>query len=221
MPIPSDDILIFTHGLANTPQLRQAAKDWVKRNKEIPAKSFEKIVTAFIQDPSALKKCMGGILLGYMHSQRRDLAPGLYDKWLEYTTGWAAVDAICYGNFTAKEILDDFATWKTLIERLVNSDNPDKRRAAIVLLTKPVKESDDKRLSKLAFAVIDTLKDEKIILITKAISWLLRNLTKQHDKEVRAYLDSKKETLPKIAVREVLNKLQHGKKSPTKTINHE
>jgi hypothetical protein len=38
MPIPSDDILIFTQGLANTPQLRQAAKDWAKRNKEMPAK---------------------------------------------------------------------------------------------------------------------------------------------------------------------------------------
>jgi len=160
-----------------------------------------------------MKKCMGGILLGYIPAQRHTLPPSLYDKWLEHTEGWAAIDAICYGNFTAKEILEKFAGWKVLIKRLAGSKNINKRRAAIVLLTKPVTQSDDKRLSQLAFGVIDALKSEKSILITKAISWLLRNLTQLHPEEVKEYLHSQKDQLPKIAIRETVNKLKHGVKT--------
>lgn len=160
-----------------------------------------------------MKKCMGGILLGYMPAQRRTLNPSLYDEWLEHTEGWAAIDAICYGNFSADEILSNFAGWKALIKRLTGSKNINKRRAALVLLAKPVTQADDKRLSQLAFGVIEALKSEKSILITKAISWLLRNLTKLHPEEVKEYLHLQKDQLQKIAIRETVNKLKHGKKA--------
>jgi 3-methyladenine DNA glycosylase AlkD len=204
---------IFPPGASTVPQLRLAAKAWATANKDISSKRAEQIISAFIRDPSPMKKCMGGILLGYIPAQRHTLPPSLYDKWLEHTEGWAAIDAICYGNFTAKEILEKFAGWKVLIKRLAGSKNINKRRAAIVLLTKPVTQSDDKRLSQLAFGVIDALKSEKSILITKAISWLLRNLTKLHPEEVKEYLHSQKDQLPKIAIRETVNKLKHGVKT--------
>jgi 3-methyladenine DNA glycosylase AlkD len=204
---------IFPPGASTIPQLRRAAKAWAAANKDISSKRVQQIISIFIHDPSPMKKCMGGILLGYMPAQRHTLNPSLYDEWLEHTEGWAAIDAICYGNFTAKEMLENFAGWKALIKRLMRSKNINKRRAAIVLLTKPVTQSDDKRLSQLAFAVIDALKSEKSILITKAISWLLRNLTKLHPEEVREYLHSQKDQLPKIAVRETINKLKYGKKN--------
>jgi len=212
MPTPDN---IFPSGATTVLQLRRAALTWAKNNKDISAPRLKQIVTGLIHDPHALKKCMGGILLGYMPAQRSGLNPFLYEGWLEHTVGWGAVDAICYGNFTAKELLDNFTVWKTLIRKLAKSPNANKRRAALVLLTKPVKESDEKRLSGLAFAVIDTLKEEKIILITKAVSWLLRNLTKWHPQEVRKYLDVAEDSLPKIAVRETMNKLKYGKKSGT------
>lgn len=204
---------IFPPGASTVPQLRLAAKAWVAANKDISSTQAQQIITAFIRNPSPMKKCMGGILLGYMPPQRRLLNPSLYDEWLEHTEGWAAIDAICYGNFTAKEMLENFAAWKALIKRLTRSKNINKRRAAMVLLTKPVKQSGDRRLSQLSFEVIGALSSEKSILITKAISWLLRNLTKLHAGEIKAYLHSQKDHLPKIAVRETLNKLKHGKKA--------
>ncbi|HXB94905.1 MAG TPA: hypothetical protein VNU70_07095, partial [Puia sp.] len=108
---------ILPPGAANVPQLRLAAKSWAAQNKAISHGDFEQIVTALIHDPSALKKCMGGILLGYMPAQRPMLKPILYDDWLGHTEGWAAVDGICYGAFTAKEILDSFSAWQQLIKR--------------------------------------------------------------------------------------------------------
>ena len=159
---------------------------------------------------------MGGILLGYMSLQRRQLTAALYDDWLEHTQGWAAVDAICYNNFTAAEILDNFTQWKALITHLAQSGNPNKRRGAIVLLTKPVKQSADPRLCGLAFDLIDSTSGEKDILITKAVSWMLRNLTRYHAAAVRQYLNTHQETLPAIAIRETIHKLKHGTKSPPK-----
>lgn len=211
MPTSPDNIL--PPGATTVPQLRKAALTWAKNNKDISPRRLEQIVTSLIHESDGLKKCMGGILLGYMPAQRSGLSPFLYEEWLEHSEGWGAVDAICYGHFTAAEMLDNFVVWKTLIKKLAKSPNANKRRAALVLLTKPVKESGDKQLSALAFAVIGTLKEEKVILITKAISWLLRNLTKRHAPEVREYLAARQDSLPKIAVRETRNKLNYGKKS--------
>ncbi len=201
---------------AATPQLRKLGKSWVRSNKDLTTPAFADFITVLIHDRSAVNKTMGGILLGYMSAQRRSLSPGLYDDWLEHTDGWGAVDAICYNIFTAAEMLGRFGAWRTLIIRLAKSKNPNKRRAAIVLLTKPVKQSADTRLSDLSFQVIDLLCTEKDILITKAVSWLLRHLTRHHAKAVREYLANHKDKLPAIAIRETTHKLQHGSKSPKK-----
>ncbi len=207
---------LLPSGAPTTPQLRASAKAWAARNRTLPAKDLKSVITSLVRDRSALKKTMAGILLGYMPVQRRQLNPGLYDDWLDYTEGWAAVDAICYNNFTAAEMLENFEAWKTLITRLAKSDNSNKRRGAIVLLTKPVKQSPDPRLRQLAFDLIGSTHGEKDILITKAVSWLLRNLIRHHSTAVRRYLGLHKDHLPAIAIRETANKLKHGTKSPPK-----
>ena len=205
---------IFPPRARTVPELRTAAKSWMAQNKDIPVKEFAALVTSFMQEPSTLQKCMGGILLGYWPTAQRSLLdPFLYEKWLDHTTGWAEVDAICYNNFTAEEMLDDFPVWRRLIKGLSVSENIHKRRGAIVLLTKPVRQSDDKRLRNLAFEVIRRLQQEKHILITKAVSWLLRSMIKWHRTEVEAYLHDNQNTLPKIAIRETASKLRSGTKS--------
>jgi 3-methyladenine DNA glycosylase AlkD len=214
MPALPNQLVLPPGGAA--PQLRQIAKAWAKAHKDLSTPAFGQFITGLIRDPSPLKKTMGGILLGYMPAQRRQLSPALYDDWLEHTEGWAAVDAICYNNFTAAEILDNFPAWATLITRLAKSDNLNKCRGAIVLLTKPAKQSADPRLRDLSFRIIDTLSTEKSVLITKAVSWLLRHLTKYHAPAVRQYLNANKDKLPAVAIRETINKLKHGIKSPIK-----
>ena len=81
-----------------------------------------------------------------------------------------------------------------------------------MLLVKPTRESDDIRLKKQAFITIEKLIHEKDILITKAISWLLRQLITNHKEEVSAFLDLHSEEIPKIAIRETRRKLETGKK---------
>ncbi len=82
-----------------------------------------------------------------------------------------------------------------------------------MLLTTPTRTSDDARFRDLAFDVIEQLKSERPILITKAVSWLLRSMTHRHGGAVAAYLEGQTASLPAIAVRETRAKLRSGTKS--------
>ena len=132
---------------------------------------------------------------------------------MEHLQGWAEVDTLCQSPFTSEDILSDWKTWKKALIEFSVSDNISKKRASLVLLTRPVREVKNARLSDLAFENVERLKNERDILITKAISWILRSLTKNYKKEVEKYLNENEKTLPSIAVRETRNKLNTGNKN--------
>ena len=90
--------------------------------------------------------------------------------------------------------------------------NINRRRAALVFLTTPVRKSADKRLAALAFEVIDALKPERDIIITKAVSWLLRSMVQHHKRAVAAYIKENRHLLPALAVRETTRKIATGRK---------
>ena len=143
---------------------------------------------------------------------RRGIGPAEVDRWLDRLVGWAEVDSLCQSVFGAGELLSDWPAWQGLIRRLARDANINKRRAALVLLTRPVRQSDDGRLSALAFESIETLKAERAIIVAKAVSWLLRSLTERHASEVRRYVDAQAASLPAVAVRETRRKLETGRK---------
>jgi len=59
---------------------------------------------------------------------------------------------------------------------------------------------------------VEKLKTEKDVLITKAISWVLRSMILTNPEVVREYLEKNKDSLPRIALREATTKLLTGKK---------
>lgn len=61
--------------------------------------------------------------------------------------------------------------------------------------------------------MVERLKGERPILITKAVSWLLRSMALRHGTAVAAYLDANAASLPAIAVRETRTKLATGTKT--------
>lgn len=194
------------YGLSN-PQKREIAKTWVKNHKDLSETEFTDLLNSLYKGKSYDEKSIASYLLFYFPSLRKNLKPELLDNWLDYLSGWAEVDNLCQSNYKAEEMLLDWKTWKSMLTRFSKEKNISKRRASLVLLTKVVYQSDDKRLSNLAFKIIDRLKSEKDVLITKAISWILRDLTYLHKKEVEDYLEKNINSLPKIALRETKRKL--------------
>lgn len=188
-------------------QRKEIVKAWINNQQDISIDELLNLFDSLYKGKSYDEKSVAGRLLQHLSELRRKIDPSHLDNWLNELEGWAEVDSLCQSKFDADDFLSDLSHWEELIKRLAKSKNINKRRASLVLLTKPIRDSDDIRLAKLAFETIDKFKSEKEILITKAISWLLRDLIKNHRHLVESYLEKNLATLPKIAVRETRNKL--------------
>ena len=195
-----------------TVDLRMIAKRWAKLLEDRSEKDIIAFFDSIFSANSYQEKSLGGIIFKYSKKLRAIVKPEYINRWLEQLQGWAEIDSLCQSNFTARDLLSEWNGWEKQLIYFSKSDHVNKNRASLVLLTGPVSKSEDKRLSDLSFQNMQTLQNKKDILITKAISWLLRDLIKHHRKEVEAFLEKHKDTLPKIAIREPKRKLLTGKK---------
>jgi 3-methyladenine DNA glycosylase AlkD len=195
------------------PKLRLIAKEWARGNKQLSADEFCAVVNSLINAPSSTEKVMGGIIMDYGTRDQILFDPKIFNEWLEQLEGWAEVDAVCTGKYTIKAIPEKWQVWERILTRFSKSKNIHKRRASLVLLCSPIRYWADERMRDLAFQNIEALSHEREILITRAISWLLRSMINVHKKAVREFLDSNEKILPSIAVRETRIKLKTGKKT--------
>lgn len=198
----------------NNAQLRAIVKNWLEKRSCLDYKQLINLLNSlYTRASSTSEKFLAGFLLEYLPGYRCQIDPLLLSGWLDHLTGWAQIDSLCQSKFSAAELLSNWPRWKIILKKLNRSKNISKRRASLVLLTRPVRESAEKKLAELAFLNISQLKSEKDILITKAVSWLLREMIKNHRASVISYLEQNELSLPKIALRETRRKLATGRKS--------
>lgn len=196
------------------PDLRGLARGWLAAHRKSADDSdVLGLADRLLTGEAYEEKVLGAVLLGYGARARRLASPDMVEAWLGCLTGWAEIDSLCASVFPAEQQVAEWPAWRGLIERLACDPNINKRRAALVLLTTPCRTSDDIRFRDLALAVVDRLKAERPILISKAVSWLLRAMTVRHADAVSAYLEANAASLPAIAVRETRAKLKSGTKS--------
>jgi 3-methyladenine DNA glycosylase AlkD len=196
----------------SVPARRAMSKAWLKANRGIADKEFIAVLDSLVQGKSHEEKTVACILLAYHAPGRAAAGPKKLNAWLDHLVGWAEIDSLCQNVYPAEEVLDDWKRWEVFVRKLSRDKNINKRRAALVLLTGPVRYSADKRLAVLAFEVVETLKGERDIIITKAVSWLLRSLTENHKRAVADYINRNRQSLPAIAVRETTRKIETGRK---------
>jgi 3-methyladenine DNA glycosylase AlkD len=197
----------------SSPVLRKIAKEWMQSHRDLSVEAFTKLLTSLVTGESATEKYMAGILLDYSRPEQQTFNPRIFDQWLDHLVGWAEVDVLCTGKYTITAVPAQFKRWERLLTSFSKSKNINKRRASIVFLCSPLRHHKDEALLALALKNVDQVKAEREILITKAISWVLRSMTRHYPKELKAYVTENAATLPKIAVRETLRKLTTGKKT--------
>jgi 3-methyladenine DNA glycosylase AlkD len=195
------------------PAQRATAKRWLAANKAADIAGALALVESLLAGQSHEEKTLAAILVGASARLRLAVRPADLCRWLGQVNGWAEVDSFCQNLFSAEQMVDDWPAWRVFLEALSTDADINRRRASLVLLTGPVHYSSDTRFSDLAFANIERLKAEAPILITKAVSWLLRALVDNHRAAVIRYLAEQEASLPKIAVRETRTKLATGTKS--------
>ena len=197
----------------SAPVLRRIAKAWLADHKGASVSQVLGLVDELVRGDSHDEKTLGLLMLEGLGRGRRPFGPAEVDRWLDHLVGWAEVDALCQSIFGPQDLLSDWPAWSGFIRRLAQDANIYKRRAALVLLTRTTRTDPDPRPRNLAFEMVERLKGEREIIITKAVSWLLRSMTGHHPAEVGRYLDAQGPTLPAIAVRETRIKLATGRKT--------
>lgn len=197
----------------NAPALRTIAKEWMKKHRDLPLNEFVTLLSSLIKGKSSTEKCIAGMMMDYATMEQRQFHPKLFDQWLDHLIGWAEVDAVCTGEYTIHQLPADWKRWHVLLSRFSKSKNIHKRRASLVMLCSPLRHSDDERLALVALQNVERLKHEKEVLITKAISWVLRSMIGRHKKLVAQYVKENGGSLPAIALRETMTKLKTGKKT--------
>lgn len=197
----------------SVPYKRSIIKEFLAKHKDSSMDDYLDLLERLYKGESSDEKTMAGNMLGYLPKVRSEIDLNRFDKWLGELVGWGEVDSTCQSNFKANELLARWDEWRVFIEKLSKDSNINKRRASLVLLTGAVYDKkSNQEVADLAFKVIDRLKGEKEILITKAISWLLRSLVDWDKVRVKNYLDKNENSLPKIAVRETRRKILLGRK---------
>ena len=196
----------------SVPARRTIAKGWLKKNQSIPDTEFLAVLESLYRGASHEEKTLASILLSCHPTARKTIGLSQLNAWLDHLVGWAEIDTLCGGVFRTDELLTNWGEWKRFILALSRDRNINKRRAALVFLTAPVRHSDDGRLADLGFKVIGVLQREREIIITKAISWLLRSMVRHHRRVVATYLKKNRSSLPAVAVRETRRKIATGRK---------
>jgi 3-methyladenine DNA glycosylase AlkD len=194
------------------PVRRAIARTWLAGDRARPVNEILNVVESLFAGESHEEKTLAALLLSYHGAARRRTGPADVDRWLDHLNGWAEVDTLCYGVYAAQELLDGWAMWESHLRRLSHAPDPNRRRAAIVLLTRPVHASDDERLRDLATDIVDLQRSDRDPFIAKAVCWLLRSMITHHRDAVTRYLAANEATLPAIAVRETRTKLETGTK---------
>lgn len=129
---------------------------------------------------------------------------------------WGAVDS--FAVFLAGPIWRERRIPNSLIHGWARSADRWWRRAALVstvpLNSKGQGGSGD---AYRTLQVCRLLERDRDPMVTKALSWALRELAKRDARAVREYLSSRKDVLPALVLREVGNKLKTGLKNPERT----
>ena len=196
----------------SVPKRRIVARAWLRANSTLALAEIVATVDSLFAGETHEEKTLAAILLDAHPVARSTVKLSQIDTWLDQLRGWAEIDTLCQNVFTAAELTANWDEWRQFLTLLSQDESIAKRRAAVVFLVGPVRYSADQRLATLAFEIIDRLQHEREIMITKALSWLLRCLTVHHAEKVAEYLLANELTLPKIALRETHTKLRTGTK---------
>lgn len=197
----------------SVPQRRSVAKAWAAVHRGATAGEVLAVIESLMGGQTYEEKTLGPLLLASHALARRAVKPAEVTRWLIGLKGWAEVDHLCQNLFPAEQMLADWSAWDLELAAMAGSDQVEHRRASLVLLVGPVGANADLRLVARSFANLERLKLERSILVSKAVSWLLRSLIGRHRFALEAWLAAHQADLAPAVRREVATKLSTGLKS--------
>ena len=129
-----------------------------------------------------------------------DLEPSdllVFKTWIEkYINNWAKCDGLC--NHTVGDLSQKYPQIISEVKGWARSGNRWLKRAAAVSLIVPAKKG---FFLKDAFEICDILLTDGDDMVQKGYGWLLKEESRQHQKEVYNYIIKNQRSMPRTALR--------------------
>ncbi|MBN1812995.1 MAG: DNA alkylation repair protein [Anaerolineae bacterium] len=193
------------------PDLRKIAKAWVGAHRDIARDDLFALVETLWDGGSREEREMAFYLLEHFERWVPDLTEAHFERWRRDLDSWVETDGL--GWTLAVWLAGDAGARLDYLWELVGDEDVWSRRLALVPLARINRGKLGFTAPDLALRLIDRVKEERHPMITKAVSWVLRETTKTHRDEVAAYVEENRSVLAGHVVREVENKLRTGLKS--------
>ena len=133
----------------------------------------------------------------FLHNKYEPSDFETFESWVEkYVSNWATCDALC--NHTIGSFIEQHPQYLKELKEWARSENRWVRRAAAVSLIVPAKHG---KFLKEAFEISDILLAEKDDIVQKGYGWLLKEESREHQKEVYGYILEKRKVMPRTALR--------------------
>ncbi len=193
------------------PQLREMARDWQRAHRKIAREELMALLEALWNGASREEHLLVVYLLGRYKRWIPDLTWSRFEYWRRGLDNWEVSDGLAMWVL-GPWLLADPDTRLAHLRDLIADEDVWSRRLALVATVPINRGHTGFTVPDLTLDLIDRVKEEKDPMITKAISWALRELTKTHADRVSVYLEENRDVLASHVVREVSNKLRTGLK---------
>lgn len=144
-----------------------------------------------------------------LRKQYRESDLAIFEKWVnQYINNWASCDTLC--NHTIGSFLEMYPQTIEKLLEWTNSQNRWVKRAAAVSLIIPAKHG---LFFDEVLKIADRLLLDQDDLVQKGYGWMLKSACNKYEAEVFQYVLSKKEIMPRTALRYAIEKMPKEKKA--------
>jgi 3-methyladenine DNA glycosylase AlkD len=193
------------------PELRKIAKAWYRAHKDVARDDLFALTEALWKGGSREERGIAFHLLEHFDRWVPDLPKAHLDRWRRDLDSWVETDGL--GWLLAVWLAGAPEARLDYLWELIDDEDVWSRRLALVPLARINRGKLGFTALDLTLQLIDRAKEERHPMITKAVSWVLRETTKTHRDAVAAYVEENRGVLAGHVVREVENKLCTGLKS--------
>jgi 3-methyladenine DNA glycosylase AlkD len=208
-----DERLSSLAGGAATVELREVRREFTHRLKDAAPHVVLELANLLIDVPQTAYRFIAYELIHHHPAAISHLNAWQLEQLGRGIASWGAVD--CFAVYLSGPVWRDRRIPNRLIHGWARSADRWWRRAALVS-TVPLNSKSQGGAGDTyrTLQVCRLLERDRDPMVTKAMSWALRELAKRDPRAVRDYLAARKDALPAIVLREVTNKLKTGVKNP-------
>jgi 3-methyladenine DNA glycosylase AlkD len=193
-------------------EIRQIVRGWRRHHRDVSWEALLPLVEQLLQGKSREERLLALELLAHYPLLIPLLTWEQLDTWRQDLDNWELTDVLgreVLGPWVAAQLEKrEQRLWDLVGEQGVWS-----RRLGLVGILGLNRARSDPTSLALALALVDQVKHERDATISRAVSWVLRELARNHPSQVATYLDENEGLLARHVIREVRSKLETGRKN--------